>query len=326
MGDRFDAVVVGAGIIGLTTALRLQQTGVRVAVVAAEPSIVTTSSVAAAVWYPTSTRFEARVLGWATDTYDEFARQAANGVPGVVMRPTRMLLRDPAHDVPWWAAALPGLRALRRDEVQAPFTGGWAFTVPSVEMSRYLPWLQQSLCSAGGTLIHRRIDALEQAGVWAPAVVNASGLGARALCGDTEVRPVRGQLVLVANPGLHTSVRDADNTDGYTYIHPRSTDIVLGGTFEIGEWDTTPSPVTAAAILRRCTELLPELAGVPVLGHRVGLRPFRDGGVRLEADPDPHGQVRRLVHNYGHGGAGVTLAWGCADAATALVRAAVRPG
>jgi D-amino-acid oxidase len=157
-------------------------------------------------------------------------------------------------------------------------------------------------------------------------VVNASGLGARALCGDTEVRPVRGQLVLVANPGLHTSVRDEDNVDGYTYVHPRSTDIVLGGTFEIGEWDTTPSPATASAILRRCTELLPELAGAPVLGHQVGLRPHRNGGVRLEADPCPHGRVRQLVHNYGHGGAGVTLAWGCADAATALVAGAVRPG
>jgi D-amino-acid oxidase len=326
MGDRFDAVVVGAGVIGLTTALRLQQAGARVAVVTAEPSAETTSSVAAAVWYPTRTRFEPRVLDWATHTYDEFARQAANGAPGVVMRPTRMLLRREASDVPWWAAALPDLRTLRREELRAPFTTGWAFTVPSVEMSRYLPWLQQSLSAAGGTLIRHRIDALEQAGVWAPSVVNASGLGARALCGDTEVLPVRGQVVLVANPGLHTSVRDEDNADGYTYVHPRSTDIVLGGTFEVGEWDTTPSPATAAAILRRCTELLPELAGAPVLGHQVGLRPHRNGGVRLEADARPPGRVKRMVHNYGHGGAGVTLAWGCADAATALVGGAVRPG
>ncbi|MEV7889113.1 FAD-dependent oxidoreductase [Streptomyces sp. NPDC002817] len=325
MGDRFDAVVVGAGAIGLTTARRLQQAGARVAVVTAEPSAATTSSVAAAVWYPTRTRFEPRVMDWATRTFDELARQAANGVPGVVMRPTRMLLRGAVPDVPWWASALPDLRSLRSGEIRAPFSGGWAFTVPTVEMSRYLPWLQQTFSAAGGTLIHRRIDALEQAGIWAPVVVNASGLGARALCGDTEVRPVRGQLVLVANPGLHTSVRDEDNVDGYTYVHPRSTDIVLGGTFEIGEWDTTPSPATASAILRRCTELLPELAGAPVLGHQVGLRPHRDGGVRLEADPRPHGRVRRLVHNYGHGGAGVTLAWGCADAATALVAGPVRP-
>ena len=136
MGDMFDAVVIGAGVIGLTTAVRLQQSGARVAVVTAEPSAETTSSVAAAVWYPTRTRFEARVLDWATRTYDEFARQAAAGVPGVVMRPTRMLMRGEAHDVPWWAAALPDVRALRREELRAPFTTGWSFTVPSVEMEQ----------------------------------------------------------------------------------------------------------------------------------------------------------------------------------------------
>ncbi|MEU9170318.1 FAD-dependent oxidoreductase [Streptomyces sp. NPDC048420] len=319
MSDRFDAVVVGAGVIGLTTALRLQQAGARVAVLSAESSAETTSSVAAAVWYPTRTRFEPRVLDWAGRTYREFARQAANSVPGVVMRPTRMLLRGETQDVPWWASAVPDLRALREDEVRAPFTGGWAFTVPTVEMSAYLPWLQRTFAETGGTLLRRRVDALEQAGVWAPAVVNASGLAARALCGDTEVRPARGQLVLVANPGLRTSLRDEDNADGSTYVHPRSTDIVLGGTFELGEWDTEPSPATAAAILRRCTELQPALAGARVLGHKVGLRPWRDSGVRLETDPRPPGRIRRLVHNYGHGGAGVTLAWGCADAVTALV-------
>ncbi|MEU9283794.1 FAD-dependent oxidoreductase [Streptomyces sp. NPDC048275] len=318
MGDMFDTVIVGAGVIGLTSALRLQEAGSRVAVVTAEPPGETTSSVAAAVWYPTRTPFAPRVLDWATRTFDELVRQAADGVPGVVMRPTRMLLRGETPDVPWWAAALPDLRVLRTEEVRAPFTSGWAFTVPSVEMSRYLPWLQRRFTEAGGTLIRRRIDSLEQAGVWAPVVVNASGLGARSLCADAEVQPVRGQLVLVANPGLLTSVRDEDNADGSTYVHPRSTDIVLGGTFEIGEWDTTPCPATAAAILRRCTELLPELAGAPVVGHRVGLRPHRSSGVRLEADAQPPGRVKRLVHNYGHGGAGVTLAWGCADAVTAL--------
>ncbi|WUH89568.1 FAD-binding oxidoreductase [Streptomyces sp. NBC_00433] len=325
MGDMFDAVVIGAGVIGLTSALRLQEAGARVAVVTAEPSAETTSSVAAAVWYPTRTAFEDRVLGWATRTYDEFAREAADGVPGVVMRPTRMLLRGAASGPPWWAAAVPDFRALGREDVRAPFAAGWAFTVPSVEMSRYLPWLQGRFTGAGGTLIRRRMDALEQAGVWASTVVNASGLGARTLCGDTDVRPVRGQLVLVANRGLDTSVRDEDNTDGYTYVHPRSTDIVLGGSFEVGEWDTAASPAVAAAILRRCTELLPELAGAPVIGHQVGLRPHRNGGVRLETDLRPPGRVKRMVHNYGHGGAGVTLAWGCADAVAALIAGAAGP-
>ncbi|ATW51318.1 FAD-dependent oxidoreductase [Streptomyces peucetius] len=318
----FDAAVIGAGVIGLTSALRLQRAGARVAMVTADPPGSTMSSVAAAVWYPTRTLAQARTLDWAKVTFDELARQAADGVPGVVMRRTRMLLRHEAATCPWWAAAVPDVRVLQAGEVRAPFTTGWAFTAPSVEMPLYLEWLQRCFTEAGGTLVRRRIDSLDQATAWAPVVVNATGLGAVALCRDAELRPVRGQLVLVTNPGLNTSVRVEDNTDGYTYVHPRSTDVVLGGTFEDDRWDTTPCEATARAILRRCTALLPELTDAQVIGHRVGLRPHRNSGVRLEVDPHARGGGRRLVHNYGHGGAGVTLAWGCADAATALALAA----
>ena len=64
---------------------------------------------------------------------------------------------------------------------------------------------------------------------------------------------------------------------------------------------------------------MPLLAGVRVLGGAVGLRPARPA-VRLEAEPHDRGVV---VHCYGHGGAGVTLAWGCAEEVVGLVSAAL---
>jgi D-amino-acid oxidase len=64
--------------------------------------------------------------------------------------------------------------------------------------------------------------------------------------------------------------------------------------------------------MKLCVAAEPRLAGVPVVGHRVGLRPVRDG-VRFEVETISGG--RHLVHNYGHGGAGVTLSWGCAESA-----------
>jgi D-amino-acid oxidase len=143
-------------------------------------------------------------------------------------------------------------------------------------------------------------------------VVNATGLAARRLCDDAAVRPVRGQIVLVANPGLTESVRDQENPDGYTYVHPRAADVVLGGTFEPDEWDATPVAAACEAIRRRCAALVPRLAGAEVLGYVAGLRPERGGGVRLEVD-EYAAAPARVIHNYGHGGAGVTLGWGCAD-------------
>ncbi|MGW3039737.1 FAD-dependent oxidoreductase [Kitasatospora sp. NPDC001159] len=318
-----DVVVIGSGVIGLTTALRLQEKGLEVVVVTADGLLSTTSAVAAAVWYPVGVAAGDRVAGWSAATYAELARQADDGAPGVVMRDTWM----PAHRrqpeaLPWWAAAVPDLRRLEPAELAPAYADGWRFTAPTAEMPLYLPWLLGRFLDNGGDVVHRRLDTLHQARAWAPVVVNASGLGARQLCDDREMRPVRGQLVLVRNPGLRASLRIQDDPAGYTYVHPRSRDVVLGGTFEEEDWGLGSDPLTAEAILARCAVHVPELREAEIIGHPVGLRPDRRGGVRLEAETAGAGGAA-VVHNYGHGGAGVTLSWGCADAAAELAAAAV---
>ncbi|WP_406042767.1 FAD-binding oxidoreductase [Micromonospora sp. NBC_00898] len=308
MTGRADVVVVGGGIIGLTAAVRLRERGARVTLLAADDPADIVSAVAAAVWYPSHTEEDPRVLRWARETHTELGRQAAAGVPGVVARPTRMLLRRPWAGPPWWAAATGDLVATLGT---GPYSTELRFTAPAVEMPPYLRWLQERFTGTGGRLLRGRLDRLADGFALAPTVVNATGLAAGRLAGDPAVHPVRGQLVLVANPGLTTSVRDEENPAGITYVHPRWHDVVLGGTFEPGEWDTRPDPATSAAIRRRCVALVPELAAAPVLGERVGLRPARHGGPRVAVAPGS-APGRRLVHAYGHGGAGVTLSWGCA--------------
>ena len=308
-----DVIVVGGGIIGLTAAVRLQQRGARVTVLAGDGPGPIVSSVAAAVWYPTHTEPDPRVLDWAAATFAEFRRQAGDGVPGVRMRETRMLLRHRDPVLPWWA---PAAGHVELAAAPAPYTGQLLFTVPSVEMRPYLSRLAERVTAAGGRVARRTLRDLGEASARAPLVVNATGLAAGALCGDSAVFPARGHVVLVANPGLRVSVRDEDDPAGVTYVHPRSLDVVLGGTYEPGRWDTAPDRVTRDAILRRCAALEPELAGARVLGARVGLRPARRGGPRVEAEDLPGGG--RVVHAYGHGGAGMTLSWGCADEVTTL--------
>ena len=300
-----DVIVLGGGIVGLTAAVRLREAGAEVTVWAPDDPQDTVSSIAAAVWYPTHTDYDPRVLAWAGRTYDEFTRQAAAGVPGILLRPTRNLERDAADAVPWWASAAGDVRI---GAAEPPYARVVRFTAPLVEMNVYLPWLRSRV-----NVVRRAAADLAEALAEAPVVVNATGLAAGRLAGDPAVYPARGQIVLVANPGLTESVR-ADGDPG-TYVHPRSADVVLGGTFEAGRRDTTPDPATRATILRRCTALVPQLAGAPVLGERVGLRPCRTGGPRVERDG-------AVVHAYGHGGAGMTLSWGCADEVTALVTGA----
>lgn len=314
-----DVVVVGAGIIGLTCALRLQQRGLRVTVVYAEPPSRTVSVLAAAVWYPTRTHAAPAVLDQAGRTFEVFAGQAGDRVPGVTMRPTRMLLRAEVDVPPWWSPAVPDLRYCPVVVPSGPVVAEWRCTVPAVEMRPYLDWLVDRLVAGGAVLRQRRLATLAQAARFAPVVVNASGLAAGVLADDPAVHPVRGQVVVVANPGVTTSVRDEAHPDGPTYVHPRAHDVVLGGTFEPDADAAPPDPATSRAIHQRCVALVPQLSGAPVRGEYVGLRPARHGGARVDVDPDPPPGVTRLVHCYGHGGAGMTLSWGCADQVAALV-------
>ena len=315
MSER-QAVVIGAGVAGLTSALSLLEDGWGVRIWAAEPPERTTSAVAAAIWYPYRVGPVDLVQAWGERSFAVFEALAADPETGVRMATGTELLAagDDPSAVPGWAAPIRDFRVATPDEVP-PGQVGWTFTVPVVDTSVYLGWLAGRLRRAGVEIEVRRVASLAEAAEAAPLVVNCSGLGARELAGDGSVRPVRGQVARVENPGLTRFWLDDYNPGGLTYIVPRSRDCILGGTDEEGETDTTPDAAVGEAIRRRCAELEPALAGARVLEHRVGLRPWRPE-VRLEAETLPGGA--RVVHNYGHGGAGVTLSWGCAEAVVAL--------
>jgi D-amino-acid oxidase len=309
--------VVGAGVIGLTTALRLAEAGREVTVVAREPSLSTTSAVAAALWFPYRVLPYDRVLAWSRQSYVEFARLAERSPEsGVDVRWGTELLRSAPYD-PWWADAVPDL-AIARD-VPPGYESGWRFAAPVIDMPRYLPWLASRATATGASLAGAPITVTDLADL-GPVVVDCAGLGARDLVPDPTVTPVRGQVVVVDQVGVDEWLSDDLDDHTLTYVVPRQSDIVVGGTADEGEWDLTPDPRTAEAILARASVLVPALAGAPIRAHKVGLRPTRPA-VRLEAE---HRGPQTIIHNYGHGGAGVTLSWPCADEVVSLLASAGR--
>lgn len=306
-------IVVGAGVIGLSCAVRLLEAGHRVDVVARELPAETTSAVAAAIWQPYLAYPRERVEAWSAATLHAFEDLASDPSTGVVCRDGVDLVRERGPR-PTWTAALSEVTETL--DVPAPYAAGWQTRVPIVEMPIYLAWLAARVRDLGGTLTRMALPHLPRpAGV---TVVNCAGLGALGLAQDRTVGPISGQLVVVEQVGLQRWVMD---DEANFYAIPRSETVVLGGTAEQGDWSRVPDPAVAQRIVAGCAAMMPEFARrlerARVVAHRVGLRPARPS-VRLEEERDGDS---RVVHCYGHGGSGVTLSWGCADDVAALVTA-----
>jgi glycine/D-amino acid oxidase-like deaminating enzyme len=78
-------------------------------------------------------------------------------------------------------------------------------------------------------------------------IFNCTGLGALALFGDEELTPIRGQLAfLLPQPEVDYCTLGPGNI----YMFPRHDGILLGGSFQRGNWNTEPDPVITERILR----------------------------------------------------------------------------
>lgn len=302
-----DVVVLGAGVIGLTTAVALAEAGFGTTVVAEEiPG--RTSLAAGASWGPYLVEPRSRVNIWSHHTLTTLTELAA--VPDTGVRTLAGIEASRTYgDLPPWTRHLPDVQQCRREELPPGFLIGWRYSVPVVDMPRYLAYLLRRLRSAGGTTEQRHVTDIGELTTASKAVVNCGGLGARQVTRDNSIYPVRGQLVVMTNPGVHTFFsEDTGNSPNLTHYLPHGETVILGGTALPGEWNREPDPETTQAIVERCTQIQPRLSTARVLEERVGLRPTRSE-VRLEVE---HVEDGLVIHNYGHGGAGLSLSWGSA--------------
>ena len=307
-----DVLVIGAGVSGLTTAICLAEAGCSVTVAAAQRTPLITSAAAGAIWGPHLVGMDERVARWGAATLGRLAELATDPGSGVHVASGITASADQRAAPFDWVSALDSASPCGPAGLPDGYTAGWRLTVPIVSMPVYLGYLMARLDRAGGQLREAEFGSLAEAAglTTAPVIVNCSGIGARRLVPDLDVTPVRGQVVVTENPGLSEFfIGVGEDAGDVSYFIPHGDIVVLGGTEEEGNWSLDPDPATAERILRACAAVQPRLAGATVTAHRVGLRPVRPS-VRLEAEVLDGGVV--LVHNYGHGGAGVTLSWGCA--------------
>ena len=224
-------------------------------------------------------------------------------------------LFDAPVDDPWWKPAVPSFRRATEADLKPGYVDGYVIDVPLMEPAVYLPYLEQRFTDGDGTMDssrrasttctrwRRRSSSTAQASAPAPSATMRRCI------------PSADRWCVCLTRGSTVRLDDDHGPLALTYIIPRRSDCILGGTAEKGVWGDAPSDETTAAILERARTLEPRLHDAEVIEVRAGLRPGRDA-VRLEMEHTDDG--RALIHNYGHGGAGYTLAWGCADEVVAL--------
>ena len=321
--------IVGAGVSGLTCGVLFAEHGYRTAIFAKETGQQTTSGAAAALWFPYDAEPAEKVIPWALHTYKvlvdlicqraDSPRRAKISHSGVSMIELRQFSRTGEIQIPDWAIPL-GASVI---PTVTTFKSGFRLNVPLMDTTIYLDYLANRFTEAGGEVnadVH--LERLEDVSPAFNLVINCAGIGARELVQDIELEPHRGQVAIVPKVDNLSCAIVCDDPP-LMYAIPRTHDCVFGGTNEISD-NLDVDAAATPRIIDQCSCVL-KIENPLALAERVGLRPFRKSGVRLERDRLRDG--RTVIHNYGHGGSGFTLSWGCAEqvfqiahSATALQR------
>jgi D-amino-acid oxidase len=326
-----DVAVVGAGVSGLSCAVRLLERGHRVRVISDRRTPNTTSDRSAAAFTPFRGVSSERLRTWTRDAYAAFVELAEKRDPACGVRLASMteFFFEPLPELPWWSDLVGGVDQL--ESVPERYATALRTRMPTMDMTLYMPWLEARVSKLGGHVIALKVQDLRHLfRDGAAVVVDASGLGARELAHDTSMRPMRGQILHVPNDiALDECFADSGRGTESTYLFPFERHIVLGGTYEVDVADETTNETDLDGILHRCRTMLRETGharweelGRTRLKAWAGLRPARvigddDAAIRLELER-LDGELP-VVHDYGHSRMGVTLSWGCADAVVKLV-------
>lgn len=309
-------VVIGSGVIGLTSAYRLLEAGYGVTILARVLPPHTTSDVAAAFWSPSATTGGVQAERWAHNSLSQFRQLATNPASGIAIVDLYKLSPEPTP-MPYMASSGP-MELIPPGRFPAPWSG-YRAPVPRIDVPVYMPWLLAAVQALGGVIQQQIVQGLGELRNSYDVIVNCSGLGAQLLTGDP-MFPIRGQVMSVRKPAaLAPDIIYADDGDTTTYIIPRGADCLLGGTYQYRDGNTEVDEEIGAQIIARCAIFNRALRAPEILAHKVGLRPGR-ATVRLEAQPLATGQL--IIHNYGHGSVGHTLSWGCAAEVVELLQQA----
>ncbi|KAL0569615.1 hypothetical protein V5O48_012341 [Marasmius crinis-equi] len=369
-------LVVGGGVIGLTTTWSLLDQGYKVTVLSKEWATFgkeqrIASQIAGALWeYPPAVCGQhtdkislQHSKKWCMVAYHVWHAIAADPnykSAGVRMMPSNFYFPNPIDGDDFQTEKMNEIAAsgvlgfqrgahLIKNYSVDPENGGvdaYGIMAPVIDTDAGMKWLMELVQAKGATLVTEAIhgDLLTQEhalrtrfGV--EAIINCTGIASAETAGDDSCYPIRGGLIRLVNDGVKmpkveaalTISADVGRQNEIVFIVPRNDNtLLLGGFTEPNEWSldlNLESPVIKR-MKERCEAFLPSLKTAqidPDYPVAQGLRPFRQRNIRVERELRSLGDTpSRIVHSYGHGGAGWSLSFGCAGDVLGLVKDALQ--
>jgi len=315
-----NVLILGAGVSGLTTALKLLQSGHRVTVWSKEPDgqSPTTSFNAYAMWVPVKDDSDPRLEQWASESFSELEKLSFARETGVAMR--KIFSLKGKQEEPWYAQSFARFRHALPGEISPQYADAHVLdTAPVIDPAVYLPWLHAQVVAAGGRFAQREVKQLTDCPAEFAAVVNCTSLGSRQLAGDSKLFAVRVQVVKIKPNGFDRVVIDDEGPNKRACIVPHADYIKLGGVFDEGDESLAVDGAATRDILARCGRMVPGFKAdlSDILSVTRALRPERPT-VRVELDRLP--DSRPIIHNYGLDGMGYILSYGIASTVDGYLR------
>ena len=304
--------IIGSGISGLSCAYLLCGKDYDVTVIAKAFSPDITSNRAAAFWFPYHIRNDKRGINWAKTSYDFYEQLSADTSTGISMKQLMKVLREnEIEEEPIWIDFIPKgtCKLIPKENLQEGIERAYDVTVPLIETQTFLPYLKNYVSAKNVKFVEREINSFDEVQNDFDFVINCSALGSQKLCNDKSIIPVRGQVGLIETRTDFPIYLDNEKP---LYIVPRKDAMIVGGTYEENMYEEKTEPSTIEKILNNAYAVFPELKKQKVIGSWAGLRPYRPT-VRVEKE-------NNIIHNYGHGGSGFTLAFGCAQEVVKMLK------